>query len=171
MNKETSLVSQPKKSYYQRRREREDQVITPAKSAGDTFSVIMEGVILPTNLETDADINELSQQLLSITNKCVPIAVGAYECSPKKSNADALNLFISQSREITNDIRSLQNKKIQTNKIIKECLTPAFQQIHEQMLNIPLALQDMSMEDYEDEMKTFMALVVRGVCEKLKEML
>lgn len=131
----------------------------------------MEGIRLESQLETEADMTELAQQLLSITNKCIPKAVEAYEASPKKSNADALNLFISQSRELSNDLRSLQNKKAQTNKIIKECLTPAFQQIHEQMLNIPHHLKEMKIEEYEDEMKNFMSLVVRSVCEKLKEIL
>ena len=176
----TTEVTPTKKSYYQQKKERErnQEVATrleleSKRSLNPVYAIegVMSGIQLASNLETEADITELAQQLLSITNKCIPKAVEAYEHAPKKSNADALNLFISQSRELSNDLRSLQNKKAQTNKIIKECLTPAFQQIHEQMLNIPHHLKEMSMEDYEEEMKNFMSLVVRGVCEKLKEIL
>lgn len=184
-----------KKSYYQRKKERDlaalqevSVVATDVSRAEPSYTLVptssnthglkpvegvgfMEGIRLESQLETEADMTELAQQLLSITNKCIPKAVEAYEVAPKKSNADALNLFISQSRELSNDLRSLQNKKAQTNKIIKECLTPAFQQIHEQMLNIPHHLKEMKIEEYEDEMKNFMSLVVRSVCEKLKEIL
>lgn len=164
----------PKKSYYLLKKERERAALMKApveRGNSDTMVRAMEGVHLASNLETEADITELAQQLLTIVNKCIPKAVEAYENQPKKSNADALNLFISQSRELSNDLRSLQNKKAQTNKIIKECLTPAFQQIHEQMLNIPHHLKEMTPSEYEEEMKNFMSLVVRGICEKLKEIL
>jgi hypothetical protein len=131
----------------------------------------MDGIALLSSLQDDSDITELSQQLLALVNRCIPKATEAYENQPKKSNADALNLFISQSRELANDLRSLHNKKIQTNKIIKECLSPAFIQINEQMLNIPNHIQGLSAKDYEEEVKLFMSQIVKQVFEKLKEIL
>lgn len=177
-NKEL-ITSTKKKSYYQRRKEkgRELSTLSSLSSSNNspgvvsTIPAVMEGITLVSSLENDSDITELSQQLLTLVNRCIPKATDAYEQQPKKSNADALNLFISQSRELANDLRSLQNKKAQTDKIIKECLTPGLQQIHEQMLNIPQYIKEMSSEDYEDEIKKFMSLVVRGICEKLKEIL
>lgn len=167
------------RSYYLRRKDKEAaeqrkvQGLPALRNPGVPvpFSTAMEDVYLPSSLETDADITEMSQQLLQITNKCIPLAVSAYETAPKKSNADSLNLFISQSRELANDLRSLQNKKVQTNKIIKECLAPAFQQIHDQMLNIPDMLAQATVEEYEAEIKQFMTLVVKNILEKLKELL
>lgn len=132
---------------------------------------IMEGIILKSNLETDADIAFLSQQLLTIVNKCIPVATDAYERQPKKSNADALNLFISQSRELTNDIRSQHNKKVQLNKILKECLGPVFQKILDQMFLLPSQIPTLSKEDYEQELHTFMTSVAKQVAERLKEIL
>lgn len=172
-NTTTLATTTPQKSYYIMKKERERaKELEARKAKGDVAqSIIMEGVFLASTLETESDMTELTQQLLTIVNRCIPKAVEAFEEQPKKSNADSLNLFISQGRELTNDLRSLQNKKVQTNKIIKECLTPAFHQVHEQMLNIPHHLKEMSLEEYEAEMKNFMTLVVRGVCEKLKEIL
>lgn len=143
---------------------------SPTIQFSNTQSV-MDGVILESTLENDSDITNLSQQLLTIVHRCIPTAVEAYAAAPKKSNADALNLFVSQSRELANDLRSLHNKKIQTNKILKECLTPAFQRVHDQMLNIPHHLKNLTPEEYEAEMKNFMTLIVKQICEKLKEIL
>lgn len=132
---------------------------------------VMDGIILKTQLETEADINALSTQLLTIVNKCIPLATEAYESNAKKSNADALNLFISQSRELTNDIRSQHNKKIQTNKILKECLSPIFQKILDHMQTIPSISSQLTKEEYEEELRNFMFIISKQVAEKLKEIL
>lgn len=149
--------------------------ISPSNNSDSNNAIItqpiMEGIILKTSLDTEADIAALTQQLLTIVNRCVPTAVVAYEHNAKKSNADALNLFISQSRELANDIRSQHQKKVQVNKILKECLTPTLQKIYDQMINLPEQIKALSAVEYETAVHEFMSLVAKQIAEKLNEIL
>jgi hypothetical protein len=136
-----------------------------------TLEETLQEIRLTTSLQSDAEIENFSQQLLTLVNQCIPKATSTYENSPKKSNADALNLFISQSREIVNDLRSVRNKRVQVNKIVQECLSPAFTTIRDQLLSAPIAYQDLGEAQYMQEVDNIMKLLAKSVVEKLKETL
>lgn len=121
-------------------------------------------------LENDADINKLSHVLLEIVNDCIPLAVKSYREFPKESSARALNSFISQTREISNDIRSLQDKKKNVNKLIASIIQPAFTQIYEEMINIPEHLKDVeSLTEYEENVKAFLTHLLKNVHNKIED--
>lgn len=132
-------------------------------------TTIIDNLVLPNKLENDADINKLSHTLLSLVDKCLPLAEEAYQAFPKESNARALNSFISQSRELANDIRSLQDKKKNVSKIMAEVLKPVFTQIYEEMLNIPDHLKEVTTGEYEDNIKNFLTSLLKMTHSKIEE--
>ena len=133
----------------------------------------IDQAVLVNYLETDADINKLEHQLLKIVNDCIPIALTAYQDQPKKSNADALNLFISQTREISNDIRNLHNKKDHTQKILNDCLKPSIMKIYNQILGIKeneeVTLKQ-SKEEFDEQIKEFLKQILQEIQLKLEDL-
>ena len=127
---------------------------------------------LPTDLHNDADIKKLELELLKITHECIPVARQTYLNDPKKSNSDSLNTFISQSREIAHDIRNLQDKKRQTEKVLNECLKPSIMKIYNHMLSIKEFQAESlscSFEEFDDQAKTFLKQILQEIQIKLED--
>jgi hypothetical protein len=138
----------------------------PAAEFGESFSP------LPQMLENDADINRLEHELLKIVNECIPLAVASYNSDPKKPNADALNSFISQSREIAHDIRNLQDKKKQTEKIFKEILQPTILKIFHYIENIKeneAVIIETSREDFNNQTRMFLTQILQNLKTKIED--
>lgn len=149
---------------------KENNNLPAQNNAEKSIEQIIKDLSSIKQLKSDSDINKMSHILLEIVNTCIPIAFDFYKNFPKDSASKSLNTFISQAREIGNDIRALQDKRKNVSKIMNELLKPVFQQIYEEMLFIPTHLEEAeNQEDYEKRIQDFLTYLLKNIQVKLED--